>query len=294
MTLQVTVIPAFQRLPYDLLGYIFGFICLGDPLQNPMIISHICRWWRLVALDSSSIWSNVTIRLCTTSNGTSQKHLLASAYFERSRNIPIALTIYAIRRFQSWERTELIVRHAHRVRSVRIETSVELRTLANLLWLELNIPMPCLEAFNSVISNTSRISINRKIATDDENVNMIIPSISPRNLIRWDSWIPNGLTALILDTTSLSNKPDLDDIYNALAASCHTIQHFEYVGLVACVDVGVNIRTPLVFPALHSLAVLSHDGMVPLLQFMIIPALDSMVLRDFIACPHIPTIPASK
>jgi hypothetical protein len=60
-----------------------------------------------------------------------------------------------------------------------------------------------------------------------------------------------------------------------------TVQHFEYVGLVACVDVGV-IRTPLVFLALYSLAVLSHDGMVPLLQFMIIPALDSMVLRDFI------------
>jgi hypothetical protein len=76
--------------------------------------------------------------------------------------------------------------------------------------------MPCLEAFKSVISNTSRISINRKIATDDEKVN-IIPSISTRNLIRWDSWSPSGLTALTLDTTSLSDKPDLDDIYYALA-----------------------------------------------------------------------------
>jgi hypothetical protein len=51
----------------------------------------------------------------------------------------------------------------------------------------------------------------------------------------------------------------------------------------------VNIWTRSVFPALHSLAILSHDDMVPLLQFMIIPALDSLILRDFIACPHIPS-----
>jgi hypothetical protein len=285
MTLQV--IPAFQRLTFDVLWHLFGIICLSDPLKGPMLISHISQWWRLVALDSPLMWSDITIQLCT----SEQKHPLAWAYFERSRNVPISLTIHAIRRLQPWEKTELLLPHAHRFRSLHVKTSAGF--LANLLWLDLNMTMPRLEAFESVISNTSRISINRKIATVDETVK-IIPSVSTRNLVCWHSWNLTGVTALTLDTTRLSNKPDLDDIYNALATSCHTIQHFEYIGLVACIDAGVNIRTRLVFPALRSLAVLSHDDMVPLLRLMIIPALDSLVLRDFIACPHIPTLPASK
>jgi hypothetical protein len=289
MTLQV--IPAFQRLTFDVLGYLFGIICLSDPSKGPILISHISHWWRLVALDSPLMWSDITIQLFT----SLQKHPLASAYFERSQNVPISLTIHAIRRLQPWEKTELLLPHAHRFRSLHVKASAGF--LANLLWLDLNMPMPRLEAFESIISNTSRISINRKtrIATvdSDETVN-IIPSVSTRNLVCWHSWNPTGLTALTLDTTRLSNKPDLDDIYNALAITCHTIQHFEYVGLVACIDAGVNIRTRLVFPVLRSLAVLSHDDMVPLLRLMIIPALDSLVLRDFIACPHIPTLPASE
>ena len=48
-----------------------------------------------------------------------------------------------------------------------------------------------------------------------------------------------------------------------------------FSGLVACIDAGVNIRTRLVFPAQDRL--------------MIIPDLASLILRDFIACPHIPT-----
>ena len=55
----------------------------------------------------------------------------------------------------------------------------------------------------------------------------------------------------------------------------HTILHFEYQGLIACIDiVEVNNWTRLVFPVLRSFAVLCHDDMVPLLQLMIILALD--------------------
>lgn len=284
MTLQV--IPAFQRLTYDVLWHLFGYICLNDPLKGPMLISHISQWWRLVALDFPSIWCNITMRLCT----SSQKHLLASAYIERSGNVPISLIIHGIRRFQPWEKIKLLLPHAHRIRSLHVRTSAG--SLANLLWLDLNMPMPRLEAFDSVISNTSHISI-RKIATIGGKVNTI-PLVSARNLVCWDSWSPTGLTALTLDTTCLVNKPNLDDIYNALASTCHTIQYFEYQGFIACIDAGVNVRTRLVFPVLRSLTVLSHDDMVPLLRLMIVPALESLILRDFVVCPNIPTIPASE
>jgi hypothetical protein len=290
-TMSLQVIPASpsQRLTFDVLWHLFGYICLSDPLQGPMSMSQISHRWRLVALNSPFLWCNITIRLYT----SSQQHLLASAYFKRSQNVPLTLTIHATRPFESWEKKELLQPHAHRFRSLHIKANEG--SLANLLWMEMDMPMPRLETFDTVISDTSRISINRKIAAidSDENVN-IIPPVTPDSLVCWDLWNPTGLTVLTLDTTHLWNEPDLDDIYHALATICHTIQHFEYKGFIASIDndeVPVNTRRHLEFPELRSIAVLCHDNMVPLLQSMIIPSLDSLSLRDYIV--YLSTIPAT-
>ena len=286
MSLQV--IPASQRLTFDVLWHLFGFVSLSDPLNGPMSVSKVSQLWRLVALHSPFMWCNITIRLYT----SSQQHLLASTYFKRSQNVPISLTIYATRSFEPWEKKGLLQPHAHRFRSLDVKASEG--SLANLLWMELDMPMPRLEAFDTVISDSTRISINRKIVTINENVN-IIPPVCHLNVVHWDLWIPTGLTALTLDTTRLWNKPDLDGVYHALVATCHTLQHFKYQGFVACIDnAEVDTRTRLVFPALRSLSVLCHDDMVPLLKLMIIPALDSLSLRDFIVYPAIPTPPVTE
>ena len=282
MSLQV--IPASQRLTFDVLWHLFGYVCLSDPLKGPVSVSRVSHLWRLVALLSPFMWCHITIRL----NTSSQQHFLASAYLKRSQNAPIKVTINATRHFKSWEKMELLQPHAHRFRSLHVKASAG--SLASLLWMEMNMPMPCLEEFDTVISNTSCISINGKIVTIDENVN-IVPPVCHLNMVHWDLWNPIGLTVLTLDTTRLWNPPDLDDIYHALATTSHTLQHFEYRGLFACTDnAEVNARTRLVFPALRSLAVLCHDNMVPLLELMIIPALDSLSLRDFTVYPAIPAI----
>ena len=286
MSLQV--IPASQRLSFDILWHLFGYVCFNDPL-GPMSVSQVSQLWRLVALLSPFVWCNITIHLNTAT--ISKKHFLALAYLKRSHNFPIALTIHATRPFKSWEKIELLQPHAHRFHSLHVKASTGY--LANLLWMEINMPMPRLEAFDTVISHTSRISINRNIATIDENLH-IIPPVCHLNVVHWDFWNTTGLTSLTLDTTCLWNKPDLDDIYCALATTCHTLQHFEYQGLIACIENEVNSRTRLVFPALRSLAVLSHDDMVPLLKLMIIPDLDSLTLRDFMVYPAIPTIPVTE
>jgi hypothetical protein len=275
-----------QRLTFDVLSLIFEYISFNDPVNGTLSISQVSQHWRLVALLSPFLWSNITLRLCT---GISQKHFLMRAYFERSQSVPIALAVDATRRFKPWERTVLLLPHAHRFCSVRIKASVGF--LANLLWsdLEMDMPMPRLEAFETVITNTSRVCINRKVSTIDKNIK-IIPPVSDHNLVHWNLWNPSGLTALTLDTTGLWDKPDLDDIYHALAITCHTIQKFKYQGLVSCIDhAEVDTRTPLEFPVLRSLTVLCHDDMVPLLRLMIIPALDSLTLRDYVAYPTMPT-----
>ena len=85
-------------------------------------------------------------------------------------------------------------------------------------------------------------------------------------------------------------KPDFDDIYDILATTCHTLQRFHYLGLISSIDdTGVN-RNHLEFPELRTLTVFCNDDMVPLLRLMIIPTLESLILRDFVQYPAaIPT-----
>jgi hypothetical protein len=278
-TMSFQAIPASQRLTTDVLWHLFGHVCLSDPLKGPMSVSKVSRLWRMVALHSPFIWCNITIRLYT----SSQQHLWALAHFERTQNVPITLTIRATRPFKSWERNALLRPYAHRFRSLHVKASAGF--LANLLWTAMDMPMPRLKTFDTIISNTSRLGVTRKIVSIDENVN-IIPPVYRHNSVDWGSWNTTGLTALTLDTTRLWNQPDLDDIHHALASTCHTLQHFEYQGLVPYVNVTeVGTRLPLKFPVLRSLAVIGHDNMLPLLQLMNISALDSLTLRDFMTYP---------
>ena len=279
-TMSLQVIPASlsQRLTLDVIWLLFGYVSLSDPLEGLMSVSQVSRRWRQIALNSPVLWRNITIRL----RNSSRQHLLASAYFKRSHNVPVSLTIHATRSFEPWEK-ELLRPHAHRIHFLCINVSEGY--MANLLWMEMDMPMPNLETFESVISDYSRIRINRNIATIDENVN-IIPPVYYDSLVSWELWNPTGVTALTLDTTGLWNKPHMDDIYHILSTISHTIQHFEYKGLIAFLDdTEVGTWSRLEFPELRSLAVLCHDNMVPLLQLMIIPALDSLTLRDFMVYP---------
>ncbi|KAF8804110.1 hypothetical protein BYT27DRAFT_7108039, partial [Phlegmacium glaucopus] len=221
-------IPTSRQLPHDVLWYLFGHVSLSDPAKGPMAASQVSQSWRVAALNSPLIWSNITIRLYT----SSQQHLLALAYFERSRKVLITLTIHATRHFKSWEKEALLLPYAHRFRSLHVKASAGF--LANLLWMAMDMPMPRLEAFETVITNASRLCVSRKIIIIDENVH-VIPPIFHNNLVDWGSWNTTGLTSLTLDTTHLWNKPDLDGIYYALANACHTLQHFEYQGF--CPDI---------------------------------------------------------
>jgi hypothetical protein len=143
------------------------------------------------------------------------------------------------------------------------------------------MPIPRLEVFETVIADFSRFSIrvNRK-SIDNENV---IPPIADA-LVFWNLWEPTGLTELRLDTTLLFNKPDLEEIYHALSTTCRTLQHLEYQGSLEDDEVSTG-RSHLEFPELRFLTVLCNNDIVPLLTFMIIPELDSLIIRDFITYP---------
>ena len=214
--------------------------------------------------------------------GIPQQHLWVSAYLDRSKKLPITFNIHATRHFETWEKEELLKPHAYRIRSLHFKASEG--SLANIIWMQMGkkMPMPSLEEFETEISGSSCISMNGKLATDEN----IIPPVSD-GLVFWNHWKPTGLTKLRLDTTLLFNMPDLDEIYHALSTTCLTLHHLEYQGLIGSIDDDEvsTARSHLEFPELRSLSVLCNDDMVPLIEFMIIPALDSLSIRDFITYP---------
>ena len=118
-----------------------------------------------------------------------------------------------------------------------------------------------------------------------EDTTKIIPPVSSDSLVCWELWCPRGLTTLTLETVGLWNKPDLDDIYHLLATTCHTLQHFEYLGAISSIDDAQLNRNHLNFSELCSLSISCNDNMVPLIQLMIIPQLKSLTLRDFVTHP---------
>ena len=280
MSLHVIPISPIQQLTDDVLWHIFEYAATSDALRGPTTISHVCRLWRLLALDSPFIWSSITIRLNTAT--ISQNHLLQlDHFFKRSQNVPVNLTILATRIFEVQEKNELLRPNADRFRSLYIKASDG--SVANLLWMQLDMRMPRLEKFDTIIADTSHVSTTATLAL--EETNKIIPPVSSDSLVCWELWSPRGLTTLTLETVGLWNKPDLDDIYHLLATTCHTLQHFEYLGAISSIDDAQLNRNHLNFSELCSLSISCDDNMVPLIQLMIIPQLKSLTLRDFVAHP---------
>ena len=196
----------------DVLIQIFEHVSVGDPLKGPMSLSQVSLHWREVALGSSSIWSNVTVRLDTRATGSSEsrQHTLALAYLERSHEASIALTISATRPFRDEEKMTLLQPHAWRFRSIslhiKLEASTDSESLVNLIWFQLNtgMQMPLLEAFGTTLNNTG-FSIRRNIDTTIDGNKLIPPVIvtSDGSVVDWALWNPTGLTALFLDTVHI-------------------------------------------------------------------------------------------
>ena len=288
---------------FEILVQIFEHVSVSDPAKGPIYVSQVSQFWRGVALKSPSIWSNVTVRLDTGTTGSAQRHTssLALLHFERSQEAPISLTVDATRRFKSEEKMELLQPNADRICSESLKIKASEGSLADLLWLDImDMKMPRLEDFSTIVENTLRIGISRKTNTINKNMKIIPPvSVIGTNrdlvVIRWAMWNPVGLTILSLDTTHIQDIPDMDDIYFALATTCQTLQQLTYQGYICSINYEANTRpgTRLAFPNLHSLTVLCHENMVPLLTIMTIPALDSLVLRDFKVSPATPAIHAT-
>ena len=287
--------PPITHLPYDVLWYMFGFILADDISAAPTTISHLCRSWRLAALQTPFLWSHIIMILGSDIN---QKNELAHSRFERAANHPIDLTIRAWRHFSDAEKSLLIYPNAHRLRRLTIESFVGAFSLP-LLWEAFPRRMPLLEEFHGVCLPETRVHLIRKPArsSNSQEFASLIPfgikDLNPHRLffMNSDLYCPKNLTTIALAPTGLFHQPTLSDIHRILSSTASTLQYFEYEGLTPiCLCEDTNFR-PIELPNLYSISIGYSDDVIPFLSFFKAPGLKRLDLLNFTDRPTTPISP---
>ncbi|KAL1667978.1 hypothetical protein GGF50DRAFT_47437 [Schizophyllum commune] len=86
--------PAIDRLSRDILLEIFSFVCndciLTSRTSTPVVISHVSRFWRALALGCSTLWSTIQTGDCPYISHLSRQSARAvRMYLARSNSAPI-------------------------------------------------------------------------------------------------------------------------------------------------------------------------------------------------------------
>ncbi|KAK7461328.1 hypothetical protein VKT23_008507 [Stygiomarasmius scandens] len=107
---QCGMLASIRRLPLDVISHIFDFECEGYGLTvsatqkdkataRTLALSHVCAFWREIALSRPSLWSRISIpgwrwkcQRLGARNGIEVRKLL-KLYLDRSQNLPLTLNI---------------------------------------------------------------------------------------------------------------------------------------------------------------------------------------------------------
>ncbi|KDR72971.1 hypothetical protein GALMADRAFT_743486 [Galerina marginata CBS 339.88] len=223
MDIRIKKTPPAQRLPFDVLWFLFRYVVSVDGDAGPTTISHVCKLWRQSALDTPLLWTKITMRLYF----YKQKHQRAEARFNRSANLPLDLTFHCSRNLQEPERDTLIIPHAHRIRSLVVHCKGGI--LSEWMWMRLNIHMPRLEEFNTIISRVPALRAVRKV-TSLEDVSNLVPFVPNNRPTAWLGWVTRGLTSLRLATLDFCTEISMMELFSILEYAAVTLQEFEYEG----------------------------------------------------------------
>jgi hypothetical protein len=93
-TAPATIQPGFQPpqlhcfinvMPVEVMAYIFQLAAGFNRTRYPVLVSHVCRSWRGLALNTSGLWTNIGIRLqCCCITQSRRELCRASAFASRS------------------------------------------------------------------------------------------------------------------------------------------------------------------------------------------------------------------
>lgn len=208
------------RLPPELLALIFVFNAYSyedaDPIEADDLswarVAHVCRYWRMVAIDCPRLWYRVTLR--------GQRWV--ATVLERSKAVPLVVhaDFSVLKDDACTDSLDLIVKNLARVRELSI-FSVKNRQLLASAWMKLSIPAPMLESFVFMDPHQHNYLT---IPTSNVPSNLFhgeCPSLRSLELHQciwsWQSKLfCSSVTNLVLDARRVRMRSSLGDILEAL------------------------------------------------------------------------------
>ncbi|KZP29038.1 hypothetical protein FIBSPDRAFT_927141 [Athelia psychrophila] len=263
------------RLPNEVLAMIFE--AAKHPKEHKeVIISHVTRRWRDVALSTPRLWTNIR-RIV----GDKQDERL-TAYFERSKAVPVDFTINVNEKSAAQIR-HFIDLHIERMRSLSI-TSLSEHACAQMMQCLAPKYAPALESF-ALEGHVSPSARARQIFTGGApsltaaRMQQMKPSLCMPPLM--------ALTALSLDCSHLSSPRDACDIRDMIESSASLVQlelKVSYATMIWPAD--VTLKTP----ALHTLLIEGYESTAlqisSLLTALDAPALTALKLSGVFDTLH--------
>ncbi|SJL13260.1 uncharacterized protein ARMOST_16699 [Armillaria ostoyae] len=145
LAIAKNILHPIRRLPTDVLGEIF-LACVQSPaeclfsllrndsvnfLEGPWPISHVCRRWRGIAINTPRLWSSISLLFPIDASRTLEFTLILGCYIERSRNLELTLSVYADADVSDHSALALLLSTCHRWKDVLLVLpSATIRTLS--------------------------------------------------------------------------------------------------------------------------------------------------------------------
>ncbi|TDL22615.1 hypothetical protein BD410DRAFT_788439 [Rickenella mellea] len=198
---QRNTFSSIYKLPPEVIAHILRRV-RTNRLSLWLSVTHVCRHWRQVALDCSSLW--------TTVNLSEQE---AKAFLERSRSA--LLTVRARRSGQADNKNviSLLCDNLSRIRELRLDAgryswhseSFDINTV-------FSVPAPFMEK----IFIRNRWNATPPAFTFGGNYPMLKTLVVSQQRLTWHSQSIRGLTKFVLQDIHSANQPTLSELVSIL------------------------------------------------------------------------------
>ncbi|TFK66774.1 hypothetical protein BDN72DRAFT_880062 [Pluteus cervinus] len=254
-----------NRLPVELLVRIFSLAqdlenAEKDNFYNWVVVTHVSRHWRSIALQEGSLWRDIIYR----QRLDTQRWSMESFHRSGSWN----LSVHAVLRYSyEVDMISSILSQMHRIQSIDCSGILGLSKIQNLVQ-QLEQPAPLIEEVKlRNISDTQSISLFSGVAPRLSSLSLLATAIV------WDSdgLMFHNLTKLELSSIPTPIRPQLDEILNLLS---HT-RHLESLYLSGAFSVTETSESSefIHLPALSSIFIgASESECIPLLSSITFPA----------------------
>ncbi|KAK7022372.1 hypothetical protein R3P38DRAFT_2960737 [Favolaschia claudopus] len=116
------------RLPLELQSQIFLYVehrswdCKADPRDVPMVFLNVCHLWRVIALSTPNLWTEIKIDSlpCSTNYIALYKN-----WMERAGRLPLSLSLQGFLGPEDTEFHDLVDRHRHQVKRLTLHWSLK-------------------------------------------------------------------------------------------------------------------------------------------------------------------------